>query len=95
MTTFETTLCTGCRTCELACSYHHTGVFQPSKSSIEITGSPKEGFKLVLFEAPHDNRAACDGCRGLEEPLCIRFCPAVARSELQEYIGGPLEPHPV
>jgi hypothetical protein len=31
----------------------------------------------------------------LEEPLCIRFCPAVARSELQEYIGGPLESHPV
>jgi Fe-S-cluster-containing dehydrogenase component len=86
-TTFDTRLCTGCATCEMACSYHHSGCFQPSISSIEVTGNPKEGFKISFYASPQDGHVACDGCRGLEEPLCLTFCSAVARSELEELIG--------
>jgi hypothetical protein len=72
----------------MACSFHHSGVFQPSISSIEIIGSPKEGFKILLYAATHDHHRACDGCPGLESPLCVNFCPLVAREELKELIGG-------
>lgn len=87
MTTFDARLCTGCRTCEMACSYHHAGVFQPSEASIEITGGPKEGFRIALYGVPREGRIPCDGCRELEDPLCVAFCPAVARSELRGFIG--------
>ncbi len=29
-------LCTGCKQCELACSWVQTGTFQPSKSVIRV-----------------------------------------------------------
>ena len=87
MTTFDTRTCTGCRTCEMACSFHHSGVFQPSISSIEITGSPKEGFRILFYETTHDGHRACDGCPGLENPLCVAYCPLVAREELKELIN--------
>lgn len=31
--TFEMKDCGACRTCELVCGFHHTGVFDPKKSS--------------------------------------------------------------
>jgi hypothetical protein len=71
----------------MACSFHHSGVFQPGISSIEITGSPKEGFKILFYETIHDGHHACDGCPGLENPLCVAYCPLVARDELKELIG--------
>ena len=52
----------------MACSYHHAGHFQPSISSIEIAGNPKEGFKVSFYAAPQEGHLACDGCRGLQEP---------------------------
>lgn len=93
MATFDTRTCTGCRTCEIACSFHHSGVFQPSIASIEITGSPKEGFKILLYTTIHDGHMACDGCPRLENPLCVAFCPLVAREELTKLIGGSRTPH--
>ncbi len=93
-TTFDTRLCTGCTTCEMACSYHHSGAFQPGISSIEVTGNPKEGFKISFYAVGQDERAACDGCQGLGEPLCLTYCPAVARSELEELIGKSRESPP-
>ena len=85
-TTFDSRACIGCATCELACSQHHAGFFQPSISSIEISGSPKEGFKVSFYAAPQENHRACDGCKGLEEPLCLKFCPPMGRSELKALI---------
>ena len=32
--------CTGCHQCEMACSYHHENVFNPSKSRIKIFSFP-------------------------------------------------------
>ena len=45
----EPSLCTGCKQCELACSWIQTGVFQPSRSTIRvhITCFCKAGAKRV------------------------------------------------
>ena len=84
---FETRVCTGCQTCELACSYHHTGAFSSSASSIEIVGKPKElGFAVMLHEKSADGHHACDGCLSEVEPLCIRYCPTIAQPELNGII---------
>lgn len=61
-------LCYGCKTCQLACSYHHTGTFSPSKSSINICRDPMEG--TIKWRV--DN--TCDGCLNEEEPLCLKYC---------------------
>lgn len=86
MTIYDTRSCTGCRTCEMACSFHHARLFRPSVSSIEVTGSAAEGFKISLYQSPEKDRAACDGCPELEEPLCVMFCPVVAAQELAECV---------
>ena len=91
--TFDTRTCAGCRTCEMACSFHHSGVFQPSISSIEITGSPKDGFKILLYSTTHGGHRACDGCSEMENPMCVAFCPLVGRKELRELIDRSKETH--
>lgn len=81
---FATESCTGCRTCELACSYHHRGVFQPSISSIKIKGNDKlPRLSVMLYLENSDGHLACDGCIGLEEPLCVTYCNVVGREELK------------
>ena len=35
--------CTGCLQCEMACSYHAEGVFNPSKSRIKVFTFHEEG----------------------------------------------------
>jgi len=85
---FDTECCTGCRTCEMACSYHHKGIFCPNLSSIEIIDKPKELYFGITFHMYPDNgHLACDGCEGLEEPMCIKYCNALARNELKEIIS--------
>ena len=67
--------CGGCRTCEIACSYHHTGKFAPSVSSLKVLDKKMgEGFIIELLEKSKNNRYKCDGCEGLKEPLCIEWC---------------------
>ena len=57
-------LCTGCRTCELACSFRHEGVFNPRKSRIRI-----------VRELTKDCPIYCRHCEG---PPCVRVCPVNA-----------------
>ncbi|MHB8773392.1 MAG: hypothetical protein ACYC7J_20570 [Syntrophales bacterium] len=67
--------CGGCRTCELACSFHHTGEFMPAVSSltiIEKTESP--GYDVLLREEKEGKNLACNGCEGREVPLCVLYC---------------------
>jgi Fe-S-cluster-containing hydrogenase component 2 len=86
---FEMPNCGGCRTCEMACSFHHTGEFNPSISSIRIVEiAGQEGFLIHLEEKPDGPTRMCDGCKGLSVPLCMQYCcesEALARI-LQEYI---------
>ena len=87
-TTYETKDCTGCRSCELACSYHHTGTFSPATSSIQINGLDKIPFLTMSFNKQENNgHLPCDGCNGLAEPLCVKYCNMIARDELRRYLG--------
>jgi Fe-S-cluster-containing hydrogenase component 2 len=68
----------------MACSYHHKGVFSPSISSIKILDTRGGlGFAISLAEQDEDNGTiACDGCEGLDEPLCVKYC-----TEKEELLG--------
>ena len=87
-TTFETEHCTGCRTCEIACSYHHQGVFSPDISSIEIKSDLANlAFTIAFHERPEGGHLACNRCHGLEEPFCVKYCNVLARDELREFLS--------
>lgn len=62
-------LCTGCRSCVIACSFHHNKEFSPSKSSLNILRSNETGEIVIeLYDT-------CDGCiNEAGVPLCIEFC---------------------
>jgi len=72
---FDMPSCGGCRTCELACSYHHRGEFIPAASSLKILEKREgPGYFVLLQEERSSNSPACDGCEGLDVPLCIEYC---------------------
>ena len=72
---FDMPSCGGCRTCEMACSFHHRGEFIPSLSSIKILDKGNEaGFHVLLVEKGDGRNLACDGCREFDVPLCMQYC---------------------
>ena len=72
---FDMPGCGNCRTCEIGCSFHHTGEFKPSVASIKIIEKEnKDGKFILLLEKNEGERLACDGCVGLDEPMCIEYC---------------------
>ena len=60
--------CTGCRTCELACSLHHTGAMGTSDSSIRISRSNHTAAVGWMVEP------SCDLCPDEHQPLCVKYC---------------------
>ena len=58
--------CTGCKICELVCSFKHHGEFNPSKSRIKVNIFPKEAFFYPNV---------CSQC---VEAWCAKICPASA-----------------
>lgn len=83
---FDMPTCGACRTCEIACSYHHTGEFKPSASSIKILDKKDQtlGHLVLLIEYSDGRNIPCDGCKDLEEPLCMEVCQE--KEKLQEVI---------
>ncbi|MFH1090159.1 MAG: hypothetical protein V1742_01185 [Pseudomonadota bacterium] len=72
---YEMPSCGGCRTCEMACSFHHLGKFNPSVSSIKIIDKEDtSGYVVMILEQSERRGLACDGCPGLAEPLCLEYC---------------------
>jgi carbon-monoxide dehydrogenase iron sulfur subunit len=68
-------LCTGCRSCEIACSYHHTKSFSRKKSSIHINRLERKGeFEIIFNWRKTTDHPTCDMCRNEETPLCAKFC---------------------
>lgn len=61
--------CYGCRSCELACSYHRHRAFSPGGGAIQVRKDNKTG----LIQWVRDS--SCDLCMGEDGPLCVRFCP--------------------
>jgi anaerobic carbon-monoxide dehydrogenase iron sulfur subunit len=62
--------CTSCLQCEMACSYQHTGVFNPARSRIKI------------FEVEHGIRSVPYTCTQCADAWCMQACPtgAITRS---------------
>ncbi len=58
--------CTGCLQCEMACSYEHTGVINPSKSLIKV------------FNFEHEGRKVPYTCTQCTEAWCLNACPVDA-----------------
>ncbi|MCB2202819.1 hypothetical protein KQH56_02310 [bacterium] len=83
---FEMDDCGGCQTCEIACSYKHTGEFNNRVSSIEIVElKDKPGYSVRITHDSSGERIMCDGCQDVDgDPLCVEFCPK--REELIEII---------
>ena len=89
---FETTECGGCRTCEIACSYHHRKVFRPSISSIEVTDRPEKlGFAVSFYIGSANDHLACDRCEGEDETLCLKYCSVLMRDELKTLLERDLQ----
>ena len=63
--------------CELACSFHHKGVFSPDYSSIRITRDNLNGEMNIDFTP------TCDSCKSEAKPLCIKYCVYGALKEGQ------------
>jgi Fe-S-cluster-containing hydrogenase component 2 len=59
----------------MACSFHHRGEFIPAASSLKVLerkGGP--GYIVSLREEEAGSSFACDGCEGLDLPLCVEYC---------------------
>lgn len=65
---FDPELCTGCRYCEVVCSFKHYGCIDLSKSYVRILFNGDEG--TGAFEAVN--------CQHCEEPICVSACPSEA-----------------
>ena len=67
--------CKGCRVCELACSFHHSGhkYFSPGVSSTKALRDNDTGDITIELDD------TCDLCRGEETALCIKYCVYGAR----------------
>ena len=85
--TIETQTCAGCRSCEIACSFHHNKVFWRKISSIEVQRQEREKeFGIVIHRQPKDGHLACDCKTGHE--FCLQYCPLQARDELKNILRG-------
>lgn len=62
----EPSKCIGCKTCELACSFKHQGMFAPSLSRI---------YNEVFLEEASFITVTCQQC---DDPWCARACPSGA-----------------
>lgn len=61
-------LCTGCRSCEVACSFMIKGVCDPTKSRVKISRNGETG--RVTADLPATCPENC--CHG--QPPCVEVC---------------------
>jgi len=61
--------CYGCRMCQMACSFHHSGRFGLAGSSIRM----RKGDGLTGMALSFD--ASCDSCKNRKVPYCVEYCP--------------------
>lgn len=63
---YDPAKCTGCRYCEIACSFYHFKQFNFEKAHLHIMFDEKNGE----FEAIY--------CQHCDEPVCVAACPSEA-----------------
>ncbi len=64
--------CTGCRTCEMACSFIHYKVFNPLKSAITIVKNEEKELCVPVI------------CQQCDDPPCAKACPVEALAKEAE-----------
>lgn len=62
--------CTGCRNCELACSFAHEGEFRPRASRIHVYSWERENISVPMM------------CQHCESAACVTVCPTGAMHRL-------------
>ncbi len=62
-------LCTGCRVCELICSFTKHGAFNPKRARIRIAKTERVFVDIPVV------------CRQCPEPSCVASCPAEALTQ--------------
>lgn len=65
---FDSSRCTGCKLCEIICSFTHEGECRPASARLKVHREPFTGETIIKI---NDN---CDLCNGKTE--CVRWCPA-------------------
>jgi len=60
--------CTGCRSCELACSFAHQGAHQPASAGLTVLMERATGAVALSFTATCDLCAERAGC------ACVEYC---------------------
>lgn len=58
--------CTGCRNCELACSFQHEGAFRPGATRVHALTWEREGFSVPMM------------CQQCDDAACVKVCPTGA-----------------
>ncbi len=58
--------CTGCRNCELACTFAHEGEFRPRASRVHVYSWEKEGASVPMM------------CQQCDDAPCAAVCPTGA-----------------
>jgi len=62
----EIKTCTGCRYCEVVCSFNKDKLADPSRSRIKVDKTEEQGLEDPIV------------CRQCEDPDCARVCPTEA-----------------
>ena len=60
--TVDAAQCSGCRYCEMVCSYHHEGKFSPTLSRVSVIREDKYGMDYPVLCRQCQPCPAIDGC---------------------------------
>ena len=74
----DASLCHGCRTCEMMCSFHHRRAFSPEWSSIHVVRDNAMGRVGWAIDS------TCDLCASEDQVFCVDYCAYGALRILEE-----------
>lgn len=81
---FDMPECGGCRTCELACSFHNKKEFNPNYSSIKVLDKDdSKGYKILF--GTEKKGIVCDGCVNCNSRACLEVCEI--KEDLDNFIN--------